>query len=95
MVIVPTYKSKEVRLEELKTNLKIYVFGVQEWVKRHGPAHFEDESSFKKYRRGLDEIINSSFTFNTGLSTPEAENNWDISNKTLDHIYSRGREAKK
>ena len=48
MVIVPTYKSKEVRLEELKTNLKIYVFGVQEWVKRHGPAHFEDESSFKK-----------------------------------------------
>ena len=90
MVIVPTYKSKEVRLEELKTNLKIYVFGVQEWVKRHGPAHFEDESSFKKYRRGLDEIINSSFTFNTGLSTPEAENNWDISHTTLDHIYSRG-----
>ena len=85
------HQTKAYRLEELKTNLKIYVFGVQEWVKRHGPAHFEDESSFKKYRRGLDEIINSSFTLNTGLSTPEAESNWDISNTCLDHIYSRGR----
>ena len=90
MVIMPTRKSKEVRLEELKTNLKICVFGVQEWVKRYGTASFEDESSFKKFRRGLDEIINSSFTFNTGLSTPEAENNLDISHTTLDHIYSRG-----
>ena len=87
---MPAQKSKEVRLEELKTNLKIYVFGVQEWVNRYGPAHFENESSFKKYRRGLDEIINSSFIFNTGLSTPEAESNRDISNTTLDHIYSRG-----
>ena len=85
------HKPKALRLEELKTNLKIYVFGVQEWVKRYGSAHFEEESSFKKYRRGLDEIINSSFTFNTGLSTPEAECNSDISNTCLDHIYSRGR----
>ena len=84
-------KTKTERLEELKTNLKIYVFGVQEWVKRYGPAHFEDESSFKKYRRGLDEIINSSFTLNTGLTSPEAQRSWDISDTCLDHIYSRGR----
>ena len=84
-------KSKPDRLEELKTNLKIYVFGVQAWVKQHGTAHFEDESSFKKYRRGLDEIINSSFTLNTGLITSDAQYSSDMSDTCLDHIYSRAR----
>ena len=87
------HKPKVVRLEELKKNLKIHVFGIQEYVKQYGTAHFEDESTFKKYRRGFDEMIHSSLVLNTGLYTQEVDGVGDIKGTCLDHIYSRGRIA--
>ena len=84
------HQSKEYRLNQLKTNILIFLRGPQEYIKENGTDYFEDESNFKKFRRGLDEIINSSTSIYTGVFTDSCELA-DKSETLDDHIYSRGK----
>ena len=86
------HRSKEYRLNQLKTNILIFLRGPGEYIKENGTGHFEDDSNFRKFRRGLDEIINSSTTIYTGIFTENCEEA-NITKSTDDHIYSRGKVA--
>ena len=52
-VVLAKHQSKEYRLNQLKTNILIFLRGPQEYIKENGTDYFEDESNFKKFREAL------------------------------------------